>query len=106
MNKKDHRIIEKPWEYKIKTFHYDCSSVDYLEHYIDISFEKENIIRNLRFIAPRQLKIEEGFPQPTHGLEIIDISDRGLENVNVWVTDFEASNGAITFYSKDLIEIK
>lgn len=105
MKDKDHPIILNPWEYKIKSLYYDCSSDDYLEHYIDIRFEKDNRYKNLRFMAPQQLKIEEGFPQPTHGLEILDISDRGLENINIWVSDFEASSGAISFYAKDVIEI-
>jgi hypothetical protein len=106
MSDRDHPIIQNPWEYKVILFQYDCSSDDYLEHFIDLWLKKEHVIKKLRFIGPRQLIIEDGFPCPTHGMQILDVSDRGLENVNVWVSDFEASNGSITFYAKEFIEIK
>jgi hypothetical protein len=106
MEDKDHPIIDKPWEYRIVYLQYDCSSDNYLEHFFEMWLEKDSTIRKLKFIAPRQIKIEDGFPSPTYGMEILDISNRGLENVNVWVTNFEASSGAVTLYAKDLIEIK
>lgn len=105
MSEAYHSIIQRPWEFKIKKFHYDCTSEDSLEHFIDIQFVKGDEIRNLRFIGPKQLKIEEGFPYPTSGLAIMDIRNRGLEDINIRVTDFEATTGAITFYAKYLIEI-
>ncbi len=105
MNEKDHKIIEKPWDYNISSFLYNCSSENLLEHYIELVLTKDDISRKLRFIAPKQLKIEEGFPSPTHGMEILDIRERGMEDVNVYVGDFEASHGAITFYAKEVIEI-
>ncbi len=106
MIEKDHPLIDKPWEYRIVSFHYECSSKHHLNHFIEMWLEKENEIKRLKFIAPIQLKIEDGFPASTYGLKILDISNRGMENINVWVTDFEASQGAVTFYAKELIEIK
>jgi len=105
MNHIDHKIINKPWEYRIVSFLYECSSIDNTEHYIEMWLCKDSEIKKLRFTEPRQLKIEDGFPQPTHGMEILDISNRGLENLNVLVSDFELSSGAITFYARDVIEI-
>lgn len=100
-----HAIIEKPWEYRIVFFQYDCSSENFLEHSIELWLKKENTIKKLRFIAPSDLKIEAGFPNPTHGMEIMDIKKKGLENKNIWVRDFEASSGSITFYAQDVLEI-
>jgi hypothetical protein len=101
-----HTIIDRIYEYRIINFQYDCSSIDYNDHSIELWFEKGNEIRKLRFLAPCQLKIENGFPNSTSGMEILDISNRGMENINVMISDFEASQGSITFYAKDVIEIK
>ena len=99
-----HPILEKPWEYKIVFFEYDCSSENFLEHAIELWLKKENTIKKLQFTAPSDLKIEACFPQPTHGMEILDIQERGLENKNIWVHDFEATLGSITFYARDVVE--
>jgi hypothetical protein len=104
--RKDYKVIDKPWEYRITKFIYECRSDDILEHYIEIRLEKGNEVKLLRFSGPRNLKIEEGFPHPTGGMEIIDVSTNGLEAINIHVNDMEASNGAITFWAKDVIEIK
>lgn len=100
----NHPIIDKPWQYKIISFYYECSSENYLEHYIELVMKKGNDVKKLKFLAPTQLKIEEGFPMPTGGMEILDIHDRGWENINIEVSDFEASQGAITFFAKDVID--
>ena len=105
MANKDHAIIDNPWEYRITSFLYECSSEDFQEHFIDMTLEKDGETRRLRFIGPQQLKIEEGFPLSTSGMEILDISDRALEDINILVGDFELSFGAITFYAKDVQEL-
>ena len=101
----NHSIIDKPWQYKIISFHYECSSENPLEHYIELVMKKGDDIRKLKFLAPRQLEIGKDFPMPTGGIrEILDIRDRGWENINIEVSDFECSNGAITFFAKDVID--
>jgi hypothetical protein len=100
-----HPIIENPWEYHIIDFHYTCEAGDTLEHYIDLSLKKDSVVRKLRFYGPRNLIIEQGFPLPTHGMEIWDVSNRGLENIGVEVSDFEASHGSITFVAKEVVEL-
>jgi hypothetical protein len=103
---RDHAIIKNPWEYRIVQFNYNSYSPDHSEHYIDIWLQKDRELRKLRFLFPRQLKIEEGFPRPTMGMEILDVSHRQMENINVQVSDFENSNGAVTFYAKSVEEIR
>jgi len=38
-------------------------------------------------------------------MEIWDVSNRGLENIGVEVSDFEASHGSITFVAKEVVEL-
>ena len=104
MPEQNHPIIEKPWEYRVIFFQYNCSSENFLEHSLDLWLQKEGTVKKLRFGAPVDLKIEAGFPNPTHGMQILDISERGLENKNIWVHDFEATPGSITFYALDVVE--
>lgn len=106
MDTKHHPILEKPWEYRIVSFHYDCSSLDPREHSLEMVLQKEKTLKKLLFTGPRQLTIEAGFPSPTHGMQILDIHEQGLEDMNVLVTDFEATPGAIHFSAKEVTEIK
>ena len=71
-----------------------------------ITFRKNEIIKKLKFIEPKNLTIENGFPQPTRGLVIWDISNQQLENLNIQVADIEAAQGAVKFYAKDVFEVK
>ncbi|MES2764607.1 MAG: hypothetical protein V4642_01965 [Bacteroidota bacterium] len=103
--KTDHPIIEKPWEYHVVEFYYNSNSNDVREHFILMKLKKENEYRLFKFQFPRDLKIEEGFPRRTGGMEFIDLSKDGLEDINVKVGDFELSWGAITFYAKSVIEL-
>ena len=101
----NHPIIENPWEYRIIDFHYVCEAGDILEHYIDLSLKKDSVVRKLRFYGPRNLVIEQGFPSSTHGMEVLDVSTRGQEDIGVEVSDFEASLGSITFVAKKVVEL-
>lgn len=102
---KPHTIIENPHEYEIVEFHYNCSSADILEHFIDLYLHKEGTRRELRFMGARNLKIEEGFPRPTRGMAILDTSACRLEDIGVDVSDWEASFGAITFVARSVIDL-
>lgn len=102
---KIHKIIEHPHTYRIIKFCYNSEANNYIEHYIDIWFQKDTIIRKLRFIAPINLEIEKWFPKPTWWLEILDIKDSQLQDITVQVRDFESEHWAINFYSKDVIDI-
>jgi len=106
MRRKNHKILAKPWEYRIIKFNYCCESEDWTEHTVEIWLKKRDELHKLRFIGPSQLQIEEGFPISTAGMEIIDVSEEQMENISIFVSDFEASHGKITFYAKDVEEIK
>jgi len=100
-----HPIIDRPFEYRIIGFNYQVNLEDHLKSYIDLTLKKDSIIRRLRFYGPQKLKIDEGFPEPTSGMEILDVSDRQLEDIDIRVTDFEASPGSITFWAKSVVDL-
>ena len=100
-----HPIIEAPHTYDIVEFKYVVAQNFEEESYIDLTLQKGEIKRFLRFYKPTKLKIEEGFPWPTRGMEILDVKERQMTDIGVWVHDFESSNGAITFYAKNVIDL-
>ena len=101
----DHPIIERPYQYQIIEMVYHVDLEDRLDSYIDLTLVKVSSTRRLRFLGPQGLEIEKGFPSPTHGMKILDISKRQWQDLGVAVLDFENSHGAITFWAKDVITI-
>ena len=99
-----HSIIANPSEYRVVELHYKLSN-DAAESYLDLNLTRGDLIRRLRFLSPRQLVIEEGFPEPTHGMMIIDTSSDGLQGLGVRVIDIEASRGALTFWARQVIDL-
>jgi len=100
-----HPIIDAPHRYQIIGFNLQIDIHDHLRSYIDLTLERELEIRRLRFYGPHGLEIEKGFPSPTGGMEILDVSNRQLCDSTVWVNDFEATQGAITFWAKNVIDL-
>ena len=75
---------------------------DNLISYIDLHLKKDDELTKLRFWGPQELEIEKGFPWATGGMFIEDVSSQGLESLNIYVGDFEASNGSVTFWAKSV----
>ncbi|MFT7676387.1 MAG: hypothetical protein ACI8QC_000358 [Planctomycetota bacterium] len=99
-----HPIIDHPHEYRIIDMrYYVCSGDD--EPFLDLFLRRENTVRKLRFWSPQNLEVEKGFPQPTSGMQILDVSKRQLDGLNVQVADFEASWGSITFMAREVIDL-
>ena len=101
----DHPIIERPHEYSVTRFVYDVLGNRVGEPFIDLSLSKGELFRRLRFLSPQNLRIEEGFPAPTHGMAIRDIRGRQWQGLGVEVADFEASWGAITFVARAVVDL-
>ncbi len=101
MNRKDHSILERAWEYEIVGFNFQKSINGKFESFIDVTLQKDKEIRRLRFLSPIQLKIESGFSM-THGFCITDVSDKFLES-KIEVEDFE--NGSIYFRARKVIDL-
>lgn len=97
-----HPIIDSPHLYDIDYFSYKFIESDNSESYIDLHLKKGAELTKLRFWGPQDLEIEKGFPWATGGMFIEDIAAHGLESLNIYVGDFEASNGSITFWSRSV----
>jgi len=99
-----HPIIDKPWNYDIVELRYHIEP-NIRESFIDLHLQRGSILRRLRFIGPRNLQIEAGFPCPTRGLCILDVRKRQCEGVCVAVADFEGNHGSITFLAQQVVDI-
>ena len=98
-----HPIIARPWEYEVVGLNFQQS--DGPEPYLELTLQKGDVIRHLRFLSPQSLEIEEGFPMRTGGLYIADVSARGLDRITIRVDDFEASPGALRFWARTVIDL-
>ena len=102
----DHAIIERPWEYAIRSLCYYNAPEGWSASHLDLTLVQGESIRRLRFVAPQDLAVEEGcFPHPTGGMCILDVRHRQLEGINVRVADFEGTRGAVTFWARDVIDL-
>ena len=101
----DHPIIQKPWTYEIQSFAYHRNRMDRRRSYIDLVLRKGSEIRRPRFLEPTDLRIETGFPEPTHGMCILDVSERQMDGIGVRVSDFEAGGGGLYFYAREVIDL-
>lgn len=97
-----HSIVESPHLYDIDFFSYKFVESNISESYIDMHLRNGGELIQLRFWGPQDLEIEKGFPQATGGMFIEDIRSHGLESLNIYVGDFEASHGSVTFWAKSV----
>lgn len=98
---KEHPILKKGFEYKIIRFNYQQGNKKILETYIDITLQKGEEIRRLRFLSPTQLRIDGGFYM-SWGFRIVDSSDKFLSQ-KIEVEDFEC--GSIYFRARKVIDL-
>ena len=100
----NHPIIERPFEYRVTGFAFHRALDDSIESYADLTLQRDDVIRRLRFLGPQSISIEEGFPNGS-GMFIADVRHRGLEGLGVRVDDFESSGGAIRFWARTVIDL-
>lgn len=98
---KDHPIIEKGWEYEIIGFNFQKSLKKEFESYIDITLQKDEEIKRLRFLSPIGIKVEKDFAM-TYGFCILDVSDKFLDH-KIEVYDFE--NESIKFRARKVVDL-
>ena len=91
----NHPILDRAWEYEIVSLKLEREPVDGGEPFLDLTLRCGRERRLLRFWSPADLEIEKGGPTMTSGLANLDIRARGLEQIGVMVTDFEAGNGSV-----------
>ena len=104
MKDPDHPIVEAPWTYEIADLRFHKSTGDPDESWLDLTLQKGDVVRRLRFLKPQSIQIEDGFPN-CPGLCILDISSRQLDDITVEVGGFEAGGGALKFWAADVIDL-
>lgn len=101
-----HKIIDRPHEYRVIRLDLQIDHNHRENTFLDLTLLRKDVVRRLRFLRPTNLIIDEGFPEPTNGMQILDIRHKQWDDVKVQVTDFEgASHGAITFLAADVIDL-
>jgi len=100
-----HPILDRPHEYDIGDFRYHVDRDVPSESFIEMTLWKNTDSVTLRFWQPINLKIEEGFPQPTRGMVFYDLAADGLEDIRVEVADFECSWGSLTFCARSVEKV-
>lgn len=82
-------------------FHFHIDWIFPEENYIELIADAPGRKRHLRFKAPRNLHIEEGFNGNLSGMAVMDISARGWDSTNIEVLNFEQDPG-ITFLAASM----
>ena len=100
----EHPILSDPWRWELREFTYRRHGDDWRQSHIDIVFERDGVIRRLRFFAPQQVHISEGLPN-SFGMIIVDVRGRQLDGIGVRVANFEQSWGAPVFWAARVVEV-
>jgi hypothetical protein len=98
-----HPILDKPWEYEIVGFDYQAVEG---EPHLDLTLRRGADIRQLRFLGPKSINLEEGFsdsPGPS-GIAILDVRARQMEGLGVHVSDSVTGHDCkLTLWARDVI---
>jgi hypothetical protein len=100
----EHQVLAKVWEYEIVGFNLQTAE-DPPRLDLTLRRRSDGRVRRLRFLYPQDVFIEKGFTGFTGGLLITDVRARGLAGLGVRVSDFEASNGAIGLWAREVIDL-
>ena len=98
-----HPILARPWTYDLIRIDWRPSPrVE--DAFIDLTLQKAETIRRLRFVSPTSVQVEKGFCGQCSGLMIQDIRNRGWDRIRIEVSNFEQDPG-ITFFAADVIDL-
>ena len=94
-----HPIVEKPWTWQIIGISFRCAPESQRDSELELTLWKDGTSVTLRFTTVYELRIDEGFPWHSAGLQILDTSSSQMEDCRVRVTSFE-QDGGIHFWAK------
>jgi hypothetical protein len=100
MSERPHPILQRPWTYKVVSL-----QVDFPARELCITLCREEETVTLRFLTFEQLSVDEGYVGSGSGMEILDLSDHGLETARVRVQSFE-QDPAIRFWARDVERVQ
>ena len=96
----NHAVLDRPWTYEIAELHFVNGSEAHGLPSLDLVLRKEVVVYRLRFEGVRGFRLGRHFECDYIGLEILDISSRGWEGLNVWVGSYEGDY--IEFWSRSV----
>jgi len=96
-----HPVLDRPWEYTIVGFNYQG---DEGEPFLELSLRRGDDFRRLRFLSPRDIKLDAFFAAGPSGIAILDVSARQMEGVRVWVCDDVTGHDCLlTFWAREVL---
>ena len=101
----DHPILDRPHIWELTEFTYRKDRQDAERSHTDLTFERDGVVRRLRFFAPQQLEISPEMPPNALGMCILDVSGRQLEGVRVRVGCFEHPYGCPRFWAGRVVDL-
>ena len=93
-----HAVLDQPWTYKVVGLLIDFEG-DQNNVQLKMTLRKSGETVALLFVGVHELEIEPGFPWCGSGMEILDVSSRGMEKARVRVGSFE-QDPAIRFWAQ------
>jgi hypothetical protein len=77
---------------------------DWSETHFDMTFERDGVVRRLRFFGVSDIELAGGIMPNAVGMLILDVSGRQLENFKVRVVNFEQTGGVPTFWAARVVD--
>ena len=100
-----HSILACPWQYSIVGLSFHRTLDHSEEAYLDLTLQRESVVRRIRFFGPRDLCVERGFEQDGAGLYISDVRQRGLDALGVRVGNDEPVSGGVSFWARTVVDL-
>lgn len=99
-----HSILAQPHTYELIRLDWQIDPHDNRNSCLDMTLQRGEVVRRLRFLRPTKVKIDSGFNGHCSGMMVLDIRNRGWEDLRVEVINVEPQPG-ITLYAADVVDL-
>jgi len=96
-----HTVLQEPWTYALVGLSFRCNPASQSASILELTLQRAGETVHLRFLGVHGLEITDDFPWRTGGLQILDITARGMEQARVQVCSFEQEQ-PIRFWARDV----
>ena len=95
-----HSVLPDSWQYKIEGISFQIDPTDQRNTRLELKLVNGTDVVRLLFVGAADLEIQPDFPWADDGIQILDISSRGMEDVRVEVKGIESSASTIRFTAR------